>query len=70
VSIAASPTALPVASTVGSSGTRRRRPESISTPPMTPTSTPTVFTSQRSVLGPVTASNERMLRSGHTPVTT
>jgi hypothetical protein len=35
---------------------------------MTPTSTPTVLTSQRSTFGPVTASKDRIETRGQTPV--
>jgi hypothetical protein len=66
--MAASPAALPAPRATSSPVTRRRRPAAIKTLPITPMSTPTVFTSQRSTFGPVTASNVRMLRSGHTPV--
>lgn len=40
------------------------------TAPITLTSTPPVFTSHRSVFGPVTASNVRKLTRGETPVAT
>ena len=50
---------------VGGAGCRA---PSVRLAPTTATSTPTVFTSQRSTFGPVTASNVRMLTSGQTPL--
>ena len=62
------PRVLPTASSATSSVTRPRHHAKAITTPITATSTPTVFTSHRSVFGPVTARNDRTWTSGHTPV--
>jgi hypothetical protein len=68
VSTAPSAAALPIASAAASGAGSSREPAHSITPPITAINEPTVRTSQKSTLGPVTFSKLERSRSGQTPL--